>query len=502
MRSIPFIKNFNTQDFRTMKTKLSLRAQLLKSSRQIAMKNQVAIVVFLGWIATPTHAFNLSQALDAAVRHDAVLASAEAQLRANLQKLPQSQSAFLPQINATASGSQQWAQTLKSPAGPKPSIDFQNYGLGVSLSQSIYRRVNVAQLEQSKLAINQAETSLAAARQDLLLRLAQAYFDVLGSQDALITLRAQERAIALQFEAAKRNFEVGTATITDQQEAQARLDLTKAQVAVAQNDLATKTAALSILIGEQPKTIRAFGPSVLLQAPEPDLENSWTQQAREQNFSVLLAKIGVDLARREIERQQAGKYPTVDLVSSASVSESPSAQLANSRFRNTSIGVQMSLPLYTGGAVESRIAEAVALQEKSRQDLLSAERAAEQSARTAFLGTNSLLAQVRALEAAERSSALALESNELGYQVGVRINIDVLNALQQLSTTRRDLSKARYDALLAGLRLKASTGSLGIVDIRIIDQFLKFERPIAVPETLEGTVFDAPVKVGAPMRKP
>jgi len=472
----------------------------LRLAKNTAMKSLLAVACSL--LAVPAFSFNLSQALDAAIKHDASLASAEAQLRANLQKLPQARSAFLPQVNATASGSQQWVATLSSPAGPRPTIDFQNYGLGISLSQALYRRVNFAQLEQSKLSISQAETALGAARQDLLLRVSQAYFDVLASQDALITLRAQEKAIGLQFEAAKRNFEVGTATITDQQEAQARLDLTRAQVVAAQNDLATKTAALSILIGDRPKRISALAPSLLLQAPEPAQEKAWTDRAKEQNFSVLLAKIGVEIARREIDRQQAVKYPTVDLVSSAGLTESPSAQLANSRFRSTSIGVLVNMPLYTGGGLEARVAEAVSLQEKTQKDLLNAERGAEQGARTAFLGTNSLLAQVRALEAAELSSALALESNELGYQVGVRINIDVLNALQQLSSTRRDLSKARYDALLSGLRLKASAGALLIDDIAKIDQFLKTERPIEVPEKIEGTAFDMPIKVGAPMRKP
>jgi len=168
--------------------------------------------------------------------------------------------------------------------------------------------------------------------------------------------------------------------------------------------------------------------------------------------------------------------------------------------QNNALSVQLSVPLYTGGAITARIAEAVASLDRSRQEVETARRSAEQAVRSAFLGVSSLLAQVRALEAAVRSSTLALESNELGYQVGVRINIDVLNALQQLSSARRDLSKARYDALLAGLRLKAAAGSLTPDDVNGVDAMLKTERPVEIPLDLTGTVFDLPVKIGQPLR--
>ncbi|NCV55791.1 MAG: hypothetical protein EBW54_06235 [Betaproteobacteria bacterium] len=207
-----------------------------------------------------------------------------------------------------------------------------------------------------------------------------------------------------------------------------------------------------------------------------------------------------EIAKREIDKQRAANYPNVDAVVSSSASKGSSPFQPSSKIQNNSIGLQVSVPLYTGGAIASRIVEANALFDKARQDAETARRAAEQGVRSAFLSVNSLMAQANALEEAEKSSALALESNELGYQVGVRINIDVLNALQQLSSTRRDLSKARYDALLAGLRLKSAAGGLTSDDLRSIRAMLATERPINIPPDVAGTSFDTPVKVGQPLK--
>jgi outer membrane protein len=440
-------------------------------------------------------AMDLMLALRDASSQDSQLASAQAQLRAVQQRLPQAQSLFLPTVNASANYAQQWTEV-----NTNPSVNYTSQGLSLSLNQPVFRLANFSTLEQSKLAITQVEAVLAASQQDLALRVAQAYFDVLISQDALITLRSQERAINLQFESAKRNFEVGTATITDQQEAQARLDLTRASVAGAQNDLQTKVANLTLLVGQRPSRVFALEPKLVLPAPTPANEAEWVSAARKSNFSVVQAQIGEEIAKREIDKQRAANYPNVDAVASTSASKGSSPFQPSSKIQNNSIGLQVSVPLYTGGAIAARIAEANALYDKSRQDAETARRAAEQGARSAFLSVNSLMAQAKALEEAEKSSALALESNELGYQVGVRINIDVLNALQQLTSTRRDLSKARYDALLTGLRLKAAAGSLTADDLRSVNAMLKAERPVDIPQNLSGTVFDVPVKVGQPLR--
>jgi outer membrane protein len=305
-----------------------------------------------------------------------------------------------------------------------------------------------------------------------MVRVAQAYFDVLASQDNLETVRTQKKAIAEQLAAAKRNFEVGTATITDQQEAQSRADLVNAQEIVAENDLVTKLAALSTLTGKPVQPLASLRQGIILAPPEPADVNSWTSGARDFNLNVSQAKIALEIAKREIDKQRYGHYPTVDLVASLQRSENPAVNFLGLRSNSAALGVQLNVPIYAGGAITARVRQAIAARDKSMTDLENAQRNVTQAARAQFLGVSSGLAQVKALEAAEKSSQLALDSNQLGYQVGVRINIDVLNAQQQLFTTRRDLAKARYDVLTNGLKLKQTAGTLKEEDLQALDAFL------------------------------
>ncbi len=353
---------------------------------------------------------------------------------------------------------------------PRGEFTAQNYS--VSLSYPLYRLQNVETFEQSKLTVSAGETQLELARQDLIVRVTLAYFDVLSAQDNLETILAQKRAITEQLAAAKRNFEVGTATITDQQEAQARYDLSEAQEAVAVFDLNVKRAALSQLIGRSAPALNVLRPGVLLEVPTPSRESDWTERARENNLTVQQARVVTEIAAREIDKQRYGHYPTLDLVGSVGYSENASVLSINTNTTSAAIGLQLSVPIYAGGGIDARVREAVALKEKSLSDLENARRVAEQAARQSFLAVSGGLAQVRALEAAQKSSQLALDSNLLGYQVGVRINIDVLNAQQQLYTTQRDLSKARYDVILNGMRLKLTTGGLSEEDLQRVSTLL------------------------------
>lgn len=421
-------------------------------------------------------AMDLAQAYRLAVANDSQVASAQLQLNAIRERVPQAQAGLLPQVNSAVTLQQQYGEIY--PAG-KPSYptDFKNQNYSVSLSYPIYRPQNVEVLEQGKLQVSVAEAQLAAAAQDLVLRLAQAYFDVLASQDNLDTIRAQKRAITEQLAAAKRNFEVGTATITDQQEAQARFDLAVAQELAALNDLEVKRAALALLIGRQVGAISVLRTGVQLSSPQPAQESQWTTAARDTNYSVQQARLNAEIAKREIERQRLANNFTVDLVSSLAHGRSATFSQVGTNSVIGGVGLQIAKPIYTSGLIESRVREALASHERSLSDLETARRQAELAARQAFYGVNSGLGQIRALEAAEKSSQLALDSNLLGYQVGVRINIDVLNAQQQLFTTRRDLARARYDTLLNSLRLKTTNGSLGETDLATVNAMLAAPEP-------------------------
>jgi len=307
-------------------------------------------------------------------------------------------------------------------------------------------------------------------------RVAQAYFDVLASQDSLTFIQGQKVAIAEQLAQAKRNFEVGTATITDTHEAQARFDLATSQEIAAQSDLEIKKRTLQQIVGKFPEQLAPLKASIELTPPVPNAMEDWASAASTQSFSVRAQEAAVEVAVREIERVRAGHLPTLNLVGNAGVNNSGLSTTAtvNSAADTTTynIGLQLAVPLYSGGNVSSLVRQAVASRDKAQQDLEGARRTSALAARQSFLGVTNGMAQVKALEAALVSSRSALDSNKLGYEVGVRINIDVLNAQQQVFSTLRDLSRARYDTILNGLRLKAASGTLTDGDVEDINRLL------------------------------
>jgi outer membrane protein len=436
----------------------------------------LALAAAFGASAASAQTIDLLEAVRAAAEIDPVVAASRAQLAATQERVPQARAALGPTVNATAAANYNVLDTSVT-----STRDWDAQSLGVLASMPVYRPANREVLRQSELAAQVAELQLAQARQDLILRVSQAYFDVLASQDSLSVVRAQKQAFSEQFASARRNFEVGTATITDQQEAQARLDLTRAQEVAIENELEVRRALLAQLIGRHPSALHELRRDVDVTAPAAEREGEWASVARAQNYQVKQAELSAEIARREIERQRYGHHPTLDFVTQANGGRSTNAASSSAsvgvRTISGLVGLQFAMPLYTGGAIDARVREAIALQDRSQFDLENARRIAEQAARQTFLGVKSGLEQVRALTAAERSSQLALESNQLGYQVGVRINIDVLNAAQQLFSTQRDLARSRYDVLLNGLRLKATAGDLGEPDVTTVNALLEPPRP-------------------------
>jgi len=433
----------------------------------------IATLIASTFLSLNAHALDLLQVYREALANDAPYASARAQLAAGQERSTQGRAGLLPTIGV--GGSYSRSDLESTSAGFTTNRDFNTNGYTVSLSQPLFRLANWEQYQQGKLSVALSEAQFAQAQQDLIVRVSQAYFDVLASQDALASVQAQKTAITEQLASAKRNFEVGTATITDTHEAQARYDLAIAQEFAAQNDLEIKRTALQQIIGKPAGELATLRPGLKLNPPEPAVADTWVQSAEQQNYGVVGQQFALEIAQREIKRNRAGHFPTVDLIASRSHNNQSGSTLSptGSISDNNTVGVQWNIPLFAGFAVDSRVREAIALEDKARSDLENARRVAAQGARQAFLGVNAGLAQVRALEAAEISSQSALESNRLGYQVGVRINIDVLNAQQQLYSTRRDLAKARYDAIMNGLRLKSAAGTLKEEDLTQVNSLLK-----------------------------
>jgi outer membrane protein len=438
---------------------------------------RLATLLAASAFACHAQAVDLLQIYREALANDATFASARAALAASDERVPQARAGLLPTagINGSYGRTDSNADIPTAPQTLNAGARTNTYT--VSLAQPLVRWANWEAYQQGKLLSAVGEAQFAQAQQDLIVRVAQAYFDVLTAQDALASVQAQKVAITEQLASAKRNFEVGTATITDSQEAQARYDLAEAQEFASQNDLEIRRTALQQIIGHPAGDLATLRPGLLLPKPEPARVEPWVDSAESRNYNVMAQQLSVEVAKREISRSRAGHYPTVDLVASRThTNQNGTAigSLANGGVINSNnIGVQWNIPLFSGFAVTSRVRETIALEERSRADLENARRTAAQAARQAFLGVNNGLAQVSALQAAEVSSQSALESNRLGYQVGVRINIDVLNAQQQLYATRRDLARARYDTLVNGLRLKAAAGVLREEDLAQVNALLQ-----------------------------
>ncbi len=412
----------------------------------------------------------LLQSWREALASDPSYAAARFQLEATREKVPQARaSAWLPSVNGNANLT--YNDNSSRTSTTTTDSERTSSGYGLSLTQPLWRPQSLQSLEQAKLGVVAAETQFNSARQDLALRVAQAYFDVLVAQDTLEVIRAQKKAVAEQLASAKRNFEVGTSTITDSNEAQARYDLVIAQEIAAENDLQVKRTGLQQITGKPPLDLLPLRRNIALPAPVPAQQNEWVATAETNNYAVRIAQTNAEIAQRETSKAKAGHLPSVDLVASHNQTRKP--QTGVERSNNNSVGVQLTVPIFAGFATQARVRETLALEQQASQSLEAARRTAAQSARQSFTGVTSGLAQVRALEAAEVSSQTSLDSTLLGYRVGVRVNVDVLNAQQQLFQTRRDLSKARYDTLLASLRLKAATGALEEPDLQAIDALLQ-----------------------------
>ncbi|MDD0809843.1 TolC family outer membrane protein [Curvibacter sp. RS43] len=442
--------------------------------RQIPACLSLGLVSALAWPSA--QAQSLTELYQVARDYDASYRAARSQYEATQARADQAKANLRPTLNlqSTVSRSQVSGNIDGVPYFKHP------YGLrqnGLSLSQPLYRPGNLASYRQGEKLLIQADAQLALAEQDLIVRVSQAYFDVLAAHDSLVFVQAQKVAVKEQLASAKRNFEVGTATITDTREAQAREDLVISQEIAAQNELRVKQLFLDQLVGRSNTQPLPLKPQAELPTLPSDRVESWVESAQE-HPQVQLAQTTLDVATLEIAKAEAGQKPTVDLNGSYAVAHnmdgsslSPTSRVS-SRITQASIGVTLNFPLYAGGALQSRVREALSLQEKAQADLDTARRSTAQATRTAFYGVLSGTSQVKALQAAEVSSQSALDANMLGYKVGVRINIDVLNSQSQLYQTKRDLALARYSVLVGGLKLRQANGSLTPDDLQSVNALL------------------------------
>jgi outer membrane protein len=401
---------------------------------------------------------------------DPVFQSARATYMAAIEKLPQARSGYLPLVAASASIFRNEVDRQTA-----DNVSYTTKVYAVTLTQPIFRLQNWIAIDQAKQQVIQAEATLAGSQEDLIVRVAQAYFDVLLAQDNVALSDAQKNAISEQLAQAKRNFEVGTATIVDTLDAQARYDQTVAKLISDMNDLEVKRRALQVLIGKLPEGLTPLREPLDLAPPRPDDIEAWVTAAQGSSFAIAAARANYEFYREEVGRQRAGHLPTLDLSGSYARADNPATSVPGvlGPVSNTaSIGLTLSVPIYSGGLMQSRVREALANRDRAQQDLDSTQRTVAQSVRVNFLNVTSGIAQVRALQQALASTQSQLDSTILGRDVGVRTSVDVLNAQQQVFQTRRDLQQARYNYLLSTLRLKAATGSLSEPDVEEVNRTL------------------------------
>jgi outer membrane protein len=451
--------------------------------RPRAIALQVGVGLALAALAGFARAQSLQDLYQAALQYDATYLSARASLDAAQYRLEQQYALRRPSVGLTVSAGRQLSAT---PDASTQSAATNAYSATINGTQSLFNRPNDKIIAQAEKALESARTDFQSAEQDLILRISQAYFDVLAAQDTLATARSSKEAISEQVASAKRNFEVGTATITDTREAQARFDLARATEIQAENDLLTRRVLLDQLVGRANVAPKQLAVPVALPAIVPPEIDDWVKRADVEHPQVRKARLNLDIARLETEKARAQSLPTI--AANASVGRGHSSTYGDalptgfnnslpysqvSPSRNAGIGLTLNVPLFAGFAIQNRVRETLVLEDKTTDDLEAVRRSVAQNTRTAFYGLRSGAAQVSALEAAESSTQLALEATQLGYKVGVRVNIDVLNAQAQLYNTQAQLAQARYNVVMAGLRLRQASGQLTADDVAAVNRLLQ-----------------------------
>lgn len=420
------------------------------------------------------HAENLLQVYRLAQKNDPRFAAARAEYQAAREAIPQARSAVLPQVTLSASHFENSQEALVQGGGTQSS-NFDSQDLQLELRQTLFDWNQFSGIGRADAQVAQAESEFAVAEQNLITRVAQAYFDILGARDTLRFARAEKRAIERQLEQAKERFEVGLIPVTDVKEAQASHDLAVSREIEAENALQNAREALRTITGEPPGTLSGVVAELELRSPVPAAPDPWVETALQQNPAYLAARSGAEVARYEIRQARAGHYPQLDLVARRSEQETQFAGSIPSDTETDSIGIELSIPLYSGGATVSATRSARSRFEAAQSLAVQARRSAEQDTRDAFRGVESSISQVRALAQAVESNRTAVEATRAGFRVGTRTAVDVLEALRDLYQAQRDHANARYQYIVNRLRLKQAAGTLTIDDVRMINSWLGAE---------------------------
>ena len=426
--------------------------------------------------SSPIQGADLLEIYQLARHNDSAFEAARYTLEATQQKIPEARAGLLPTMNASGSDSRNNASTTFDPA-PTMTRNVHTWTWSLQLTQPLIRLPNLFIYQGSQRIVEQATAQFGQAKQDLILRVAQAYFGVVSAQESIAVADAQVKAMQEQLAIATHGFQAGTHAVTDVYEARSRYDLAMAQLVATRNELATKCADLEKITGPVPYPLAGLRPAVVIPKPQPDDIQAWTNMAQENNPAIRAQKAALAAAEAEIRRNRAEHLPTLDLTASYGKNYSSGSLTTPNDYTmaatSQQAGVQLNIPLFAGGGTNARVTGAIANKSRARAELETARRQAIAEIRQAYAGIENGLSQVEALESTVDSSKNSVKGNRIGFGLGIRMNIDVLNAEQQLYAAQRDLAKARYDTLLQALKLKAAAGILAEPDVAEISAHME-----------------------------
>lgn len=430
----------------------------------------LAAAVLLG-SASAAHAEDLLGIYRTAVQSNPQFQAAQSQYFAAQEATPQAKGRLLPSLSGNADYSRNRQDIQSSAFGSTGTRNFSTKDWSVVLRQTVYNKGAYAQVDEAQAQVAQAKANFLFAHQDLILRVSDAYFNVLAAQDSLRFARAEKKAISQQLEQTKQRFQVGLTAITDVHEAQARYDQAVAQEIAAENQLDVTREQLREITGQSYEQLSKLEQDLPLVRPAPSDVTDWVNTALEQNLQLLAARHNADAAQSQVDVARAQRYPTIDLQASHGYTDT--GGLLSRKSTEDTIGLQLQVPFYEGGIISSQVRQSGYQYNQAREQLDQQRRSTERQARSAYLNVIADISAVKAFEQALSSARTALEATQAGFEVGTRTAVDVLNSQQAVFAAERDLARSRYDYILDTLRLKEAAGTLDEQDVVLVNRWLK-----------------------------
>ena len=444
---------------------------MLNINKHTFVKFLSQIIVSL-FALTTSYAYgqDLLEIYDLALQNDSALKQMHANRLAIGESKNQSVANFLPNVSFIGVNNLSRLTNNRATYQGSGVQKYLDKTYTLNLTQPIFHWEHWVQLSQSDNQIAQAEADFQAESQKLIVKITEAYFNVLSAEDNLKFINSEKQAISRQLEQATQRYNIGLSDITEVREAQAAFDRTSASEIEALNEIDSKKEALIEIIGEQDIALKSLVNEIPLSRPDPDDISTWSDSAEDANFSIISAFNQMEFARKSIDLQRGGHFPKLDLV--ASYGKYDSSSSFGLQGSTELVGLRLNVPLFEGGAINSKTDQAIYKYEQAKESLIAAKKAVKRQVKDAYRGVTSSISRVEALKTAVNSAEIALQASQAGFEVGVRTLVEVLNQQRDLYRAKRDFSRTRYDYLINSIKLKQASSSLTQDDLERINQLL------------------------------